>query len=73
LLNTLFSVLIEMPKGQSLSVLCDLQQSLAGMPSSRLGSGMGEPLLYTHLIDPNRVQEGRSLPSSEAADFYNTW
>ena len=54
---------------------CALQfaQNLAGMLSSRIGSGMGEPLLYTQLIGPNRVQEGRPLPSSDAEDIYNTW
>ncbi len=34
---------------------------------------MGRPLLYTRLIDPNRVQEGRPLPTSDAEDVYNTW
>ena len=54
---------------------CALQfaQNLASMLSSRTGSGMGKPLLYTQLIDPNRVQEGRPLPSSDADDIYNTW
>ena len=69
----LFSVVVVMPKGQWLSVLCNLHQNLADMPSSRIDSGIDQPLMYTQLIDPNRVQEGKPPPSCDAEDVYNTW
>lgn len=33
---------------------------------------MCQPLLYTQLISPNRLQEGRPR-GSDAEDVYNTW